>query len=160
MLQTISSFCSLTFIGRPTFVILNSTKECNSYLAIKKKINVSFSLFFYFSIVLIVGYIAYCLLYPPFTFCSSVFYLRDFTSTVPCHVAAAFDLWKHKRKPSHMSDCREDVNILLTERKRKVNTDYLKWKQNICNIKKCEFNKEEIVRSWTELGRVFKYTYC
>lgn len=39
-----------------------------------------------------------------------------------CHVAAAFDLWKQKRKHSHISDSREEVNILFTKRKRRVNT--------------------------------------
>lgn len=68
----------------------------------------------------------YCLLlaYPPFPFLLFCFlFKRVFTSAMPCRVAAAFDLRKHKQKPSHMSDSREDVNILFTERKRRVNTD-------------------------------------
>lgn len=42
---------------------------------------------------------------------------------MPCHVAAAFDLQKHKQKSSHISDSREDINMLSTEGKRRVNTD-------------------------------------
>lgn len=50
------------------------------------------------------------------------YYLRAFSSAMLCHVAAAFDLWKQKRKHSHISDSREEVNILFTKRKRRVNT--------------------------------------
>lgn len=53
-----------------------------------------------------------------------------------------------------MSGSRQDVNMLFTERKRKVNTDIFEMKtQSICNIKKCEFYKEESwapERQWEE----------
>lgn len=85
-------------------------------------------MFFSSSVVLQVILLITCSLLPS-PFCSSAFYLKEFSLLpMPCHVAAAFDLWKHKQKPSHMSDSREDVNMLFTERKRKLNTDIFEMK--------------------------------
>lgn len=130
MLQTINGFCKLSVTRRPTFFVPNSKKKCKRHLVIKKtkqtiKFGVEEDYLFCFYLPQLYCRL-YCLLlaYPPFPFLLFCFlFKRVFTSAMPCRVAAAFDLRKHKQKPSHMSDSREDVNILFTERKRRVNTD-------------------------------------
>lgn len=90
MLQTMNGFCKLSLIRRPTFFITYSTKKCKSHLAIEKKTKQKirgrgglFLLFFASSVVLQGTLLITCsILLSPF--CSSAFYLRVFTSAMPC----------------------------------------------------------------------------
>lgn len=114
MVQTINGLCKLSIIGRPTFLNQNSKKKCKRHPVVRKinqnkKLGVEDGYFFCSSVVLqiILLIIAIC---PPFPFLLFGFLFKR-VSLLPCHVAAAFDLWK----PSHMSDSREDVNMLFTE---------------------------------------------
>lgn len=93
---------------------IHENREILIFLPLKKKTTERAIVFFVILLSCIAGYLAYYLLYPPFTFCFFFNYLR-------AHVAAAFDLWKEKRKHSRISDSREEVNILFTKRKRRMN---------------------------------------